>query len=292
MKRSFYWFIAYIGSFVMHRSGDKNGNGGGSADRAKAMIDKAANQSGDNSNLAADEEIIAHLNKFRDLKVSEIMIPRTEIIAVLSSISAEELKKEFIRTKLTRMPIYQKDLDNLIGFIHVKDFLLHSHNNKKFDMQSILRPMLYVPRFTKCIDLLVKMRMNAKHLAVILDEYGGTEGIIMITHLIEGVLGDINDEHDNDTAKKIYIKKLGSDSYIIDGRAQIQDIEKELGKMSNFLYEEDGEYETLSGFILSYIGRMPVKGEKFHHSSGALIEVIEADQRKIIKVKVSLDNAT
>lgn len=286
-----------------------------------------------NIKIPAEQQIVDHLVEFRNLKVAEVMIPRTEIYAAHTSISSNELKKKFIQYKLTRMPIYKNNLDDLVGFIHVKDFLLYAANNDKemkkntksinkncadknctdgnnanenknksqniksndeyenhyFEINKIIRQLIYVPRFTKCIDLLMKMRTEGTHLAVVLDEYGGTEGLVTIAHLVEEVVGNINDEHDYNIEKNIAVRKINDKSYIVDARTSIQDIEERLGKL-DFLSEEEGEYETLGGFILSYLGRIPTKGEKFKHPAGIHIEILEANQRKIKSLKVTFDN--
>jgi len=240
--------------------------------------------------LPADAQIVEHLLEFRDLKASEVMIPRTDVFGVPISISMPELLEQFIKTKLTRIPIYKTSLDDMVGFIHVKDILPHIDQRDTFDMHRIIRQFIYVPRFTKCIDLLGRMRINATPLAVVLDEYGGTEGIVTVARLTEGIVGEITDEHDTARVKVDYVKKIGNNSYIVDARTSIQDVEKELGKQDLFS-DEDGEYETFGGFILSYLGRIPSKDEKFlHNSTNLSIEVLDATPRKIKLLKITLIN--
>lgn len=233
---------------------------------------------------SVDREIMRALYEMRDLRVSEIMVPKTEIISAKSDITVEKLKEIFVTKKLTRMPVYKKDLDDIIGFIHVKDFLAFLVKNDSKDFTSIIRPVLYVPRSVKCLNLFLKMKMERTHIAVVLDEYGGTDGIVTINHIIESMVGDINDEHDAKVSE-IEVQKIDENTYIIDPKISLQDMAKQFEKL-DFLSDEDGDYETLGGFILSHLGHMPVKGEKFIHPLGVEIEILDTTPRKIKKTKL------
>ncbi len=237
----------------------------------------------DNELDTAEKNIIKNLLSFRELKVSEVMIPRTDTIAIPRESSFEEIKELFIKNGYTRMPVYGRDLDDVVGFIHIKDFTPYIDGTKSFDLSKVMRKIIYAPRSTKCLHLLSEMRNTRTHVAVILDEYGGTEGMVVIENLIEKIVGDIRDEHDKDS--KIFITKIGEEKYIVDARASIQDVEEIL----NFsLSQEDGEYETFGGFILSYLDRIPNKGEKFLHPMGLEVEITDADPRKIKSTKIVL----
>ena len=235
----------------------------------------------DTSTSLEEDVIIDNFSSFQDLKAGEVMIPRTEIVAISHNISLESLKRKFIETSFTRMPVYKENLDEIIGFIHVKDFIHYIDGSKDFQIDKIMRNLTYSPRSAKCTDLLSKMQKNASHLAIVLDEYGGTEGMVTIENLVEKILGDIKDEHEQED--KILIIQSGEDVYNIDARASVEDVEKCLEvSLSN----EDGEYETFGGFVLSFLGRIPEKGEKIMHDSGIKIEILDADERKIKETKV------
>ncbi len=254
------------------------------------LLSKKSTKHTDNS--TPEQQILKHLVDFRDLKVSEIMIPRPEIISVKNDIRVQELYDIFTETSFTRVPVHNGTTDEMIGFIHVKDFLPYTspggnHVAQDFDISKILRKLIYVPRSTKCIDLLNKMRKEATHIAVILDEYGGTEGIAMIELLIEEIVGDIRDEHDIGKTTPTLITKTGKNSYLIDARATIEKIEEVIGER-NWLSDEEGEYETIGGFILSYLNRIPTKGESFTHHSNAKIDIVEAEPRRVKLVKLVL----
>ena len=224
----------------------------------------------------SEKHMLENLLSFRELRVGEVMIPRTDLIGIESEAKFEEIKKHFIETGYTRMPVYRVNLDDIIGFVHIKDVMPYMDGTKSFKLSDIMRKIIYSPRSTKCIDLLSHMRSETTHIAVVLDEYGGTEGMVLIENLVEKIVGDIPDEHDRD--KKVFIKQIDSFSFFIDARASIQDVEDHI-KVG--LSHEDGEYETFGGFILSYLDRVPMKGEKIVHESGIEIEITDAEPRKI-----------
>ena len=233
----------------------------------------------------SEKNMLENLLSFRELRVGEVMIPRTDLIGIENEEVFEEIKKRFIETGYTRMPVYRGNLDDIIGFIHIKDVMPYMDGQKPFKIQDIMRKIIYSPRSTKCVDLLSHMRGETTHIAVVLDEYGGTEGMVLIENLVEKIVGDIPDEHDKD--KKIFIKQIDVNSFSIDARASIQDVEDKIGiGISN----EDGEYETFGGFILSYLDRVPTKGEKIYHDSGIEIEILDAEPRKIKNTLVRIIN--
>lgn len=244
--------------------------------------------------IASDtQSLLANLDALRYVKVSEIMIPRADIIGVRYNDSLQQLQEKLIQTRFTRIPIYKSTLDQIIGFVHVKDILPYMGYSvylvdKTFTINKVMCKLIYVPKFTKCIDVLIKMRHDKTHMAVILDEYGGAEGIISIEHIVGKIIGEIKSEH-NDKLDEALIKKISNTEYLIDGRTPIQDIEKILG-LATMLSQEEGEYETLGGFVLSYLDRIPIKGEGFLHPSGFYITIIDADPRKIKLLKLTLES--
>lgn len=235
---------------------------------------------------STEQSMIKNLLSFKDSKVGEVMIPRTDLIGIDSHADFNTIKGQFINTGYTRVPVYKENLDDIIGFLHIKDFIQYMDGSKTFKLSEVMRNIIYSPRSAKCIDLLAHMRSSTTHIAVILDEYGGTEGMITIEKLVEQIIGDIRDEHDKEI--KVFITQVSDKNYIVDARASIQDLE-EILQMS--LSQEDGEYETFGGFILSYLDRIPTKGEKIIHPMGLEIEIIDADQRKIKSTKVKIKNA-
>lgn len=235
-------------------------------------------------------EIIAtQLGHFQGLRASDVMIPCTDIVAVRHDIKLSELHEQFIKTAFTRIPVYKNTMDEMIGFIHVKDIVPYLSNGnavKEFNLTKIIRKPLYAAISTKCVSLLTKMRVEAIHVAIILDEHGCTEGMVTIDNLVEEIVGEIKDEHDSLRPEQETILKAGENCYIIDAKTPIEAITAKIGLTAGALTEEEGEYQTIGGFVMSYLDRIPEKGEKFTHPSGLRIEILEADQRKIKSIKL------
>jgi CBS domain containing-hemolysin-like protein len=236
----------------------------------------------ENNNIAEDLE---QLLEARDMKVAEVMIPRADLVAINASSSPEEIKNKFIETGFLRLIVYGKDLDDIIGFIQLKDLIKLSTN----DTSSIIKKTIYAAKSTKCFSLFEKMKHENVDMAVILDEYGGIEGVISIERLMDQIISTIS--HDEEYKDCLSIEQISDNVYILDGRTSIPKVE-ELFKDVEFLSEEEGEYETIGGFILSYLDKIPIKGEKFNHVGGLEIEILDSTSRAIKKVKITRVNST
>lgn len=233
--------------------------------------------SNDESLGEGEREMLENFVGFRDIKASEVMVPRTDIIGVSIKATYKEVRELVLKEGHTRIPVYKESLDEIVGFIHVKDLIAFVDKPKSFAISKIMREIVYSPRSVKVIDLLAKMRKAATHIAIILDEYGGTDGLVTIEDMVEEIIGEIKDEHDA-SEEPNYIVALGDGKFKIDGRAKVEDVEEcLLVSISN----EDGEYETFGGFILSYLGYIPKVGEQIQYQNGIDIEILEADERRI-----------
>lgn len=238
-------------------------------------------------------EAVEGLTEAREMKVAEIMIPRADVVAISASSSLKEIKDKFIETGFLRLIVYGKDLDDVIGFIHLKDLFAYvSSNEAEFSAHKMTRKTIYAARSTRCFTLLSKMKQECVEIAVILDEYGGIEGVISIERLTEQILTTIQNNDSEEVQSGLAIQQIHDNVYILDARTSIQKVE-ELFQNVEFLSEEEGEYETIGGFILSYLDRVPAKGERFTHIGGLEVEIIESTNRtikvvKITKVKSSL----
>ena len=228
-----------------------------------------------------EKNILQNILSFGDLDASDVMIPRTYIAAVPLDIKLDNLKNTFTTLGHTRLPVYKNSIDEIIGFIHVKDVFKCLVQNKKPSLKNLTRELIFVPRSIKITDLLAKMKQSTVHIAIVLDEHGGTDGLVTIEDIIEEVFGEITDEYDQDKSSS-YITFDG-EFFTIDARAKIEDVEKELGLM---LTDEEGEYDTFGGMIISFLGHIPQKGEMIVHPSGLEIEVTDADHRKVKITKV------
>lgn len=239
-----------------------------------------------------ERNIIEHLEDFKTRKVSEIMIPKANMVLIRDDINTNQLYQTFVKKYLTRIPVYKNTNDEIIGFVHIKDFLLHAHKiNSKVDedydiIKKIIRKIMYTTKLTKCIDLFSKMRKDRINIAIVIDQHGSVEGLVTIESLIEEIVGEIKDEHDPQSEDALF-KKIDNRIYIVDPTITIEEFEKiikiDLCDLENF-----NDYETLSGFILSYLNRIPVKGELIKHTSGIVFKILEATEKKIVSIQVTL----
>jgi CBS domain containing-hemolysin-like protein len=235
---------------------------------------------------AEEKEMLRNMLAMGELTVSDVMLPRTDIVAVDSEITLTELKTKISGHGHTRMPVYGEDLDDLRGFIHLKDLVPALAGDEAFDMDKVLRPILFIAPTMKVVDLLVQMRLSGEHMAIVVDEYGGTDGLVTMEDLFEEIVGEIQDEHDVPEPDE-ELKKLSARAYEADARIRIDVLEEELGV--GLREEEDEEdFDTLGGLIFSKLGRVPVRGEIVKLDSIARFDILEADPRRIYKVRIGL----
>ena len=226
---------------------------------------------------------ILGINKIR---VGDIMVPRNNINAIEKRSKLEDIKSIILDKEHSRMPIYSKNLDNILGFIHCKDLIKFiNDDNIKFKISDITRKILYVPHSMKITNLLVKMRSSGVHIAIILDEYGGTDGIITIEDIIEEIVGDIRDEHDI-LEDNIYLtkKKISNNVFHFGGRVDIEEVKKllELKIAEN----EEDDFETIGGFMFFILKKIPGVGESFKRENLSF-KVLDSDSKSIKLIEVS-----
>ncbi len=236
--------------------------------------------------LEPEEKVMLHnVLSFGDIMVSDIMVPRTDIAAVASNISLDELRSHILEQRHTRVPVYEETLDHVIGFIHVKDLLPMLSGSVPFELKKVLRKMLFVPPSMRLIDLLVKMRGAGSHIALVIDEHGGTDGMVTMEDVFEEIVGDIHDEHDEDEEQDNQIQYVGHGAFEVSGRIRIDMLEKQLAlTLTN--PEKGEEFDTLGGLISFRIGHVPARGEKIDHEAGVIFEVLDSDPRRIRKVRI------
>ena len=223
-------------------------------------------------------EMIQSILEFRDTLVREVMIPRTEMIAIRSDATIDEILELTIKFGHTRMPVYAENVDNIVGILNVKDLLkFWSKHITETDILSSLRKPYYIPETKNTHHLLHELKQKKYHMAIVIDEYGGTSGLVTLEDLIEEIVGEIHDEHD---AKKGSIVELIDGYTLIDGRVEIETIEDYLG-----VKFQEGKFETLGGFILNLLRKIPVTGEVIHVDNLEMI-IESADERSVKKVKL------
>lgn len=222
--------------------------------------------------------MIQSILEFRETIVREVMIPRTEIVAIRSDASIEEITRIIAEHGHTRIPVYRENIDNIIGILNVKDLLKYwSRRITEDELRSLLRKPYYIPE-TKNIHLLLsELKYRKYHMAIVIDEYGGTSGLVTLEDLLEEIVGEIHDEHD--TAEQ-EIMPLADGSVLIDSRIEIEKIEEYFN-----IKIPEGKFETLAGFILFLIKRIPAAGETVSYEN-LEITIDSADDRSIKKVKI------
>ncbi|HWU56129.1 MAG TPA: hemolysin family protein [Rhizomicrobium sp.] len=246
--------------------------------------------------LSAQERVmLANLLRFGELKVRDVMVPRAEIIAVDESIGLADLLMLFREAQHSRLPMFRETLDDPTGLIHVKDVLglLQPEASGAYCLSpharitALRRPILFAPPSMRALDLLLKMQATHTHLALVIDEYGGTDGLVSIEDIIEEIVGDIADEHD-EVATEL---KPDGDAYLADARMDLDDFKLQTGH--DFLVE-DGEddverdIDSLGGLVVSLLGRVPQRGEIVPHPDGTEFQVLDADPRRVRKLRVTL----
>ena len=235
----------------------------------------------------ARREMIERVIAFDETKVVDVMAPRADIFAVDMKTSIEDLIAAFAEAGHSRMPVYRGDLDDPVGMVHIKDvvgIIADRDNGGSADghlLQSIRREILYVPPSMRITDLLLRMQASRIHMALVIDEYGGTDGLVTIEDLVEEIVGEINDEHDEDDAPAISARSGGG--WEVDARVELQDFEEETGIQ---LEADDDEIDTVGGLVVSLAGRVPQRGEVLSDASRFDYEITEADARKVRKLLI------
>ena len=231
------------------------------------------------------------LAEFENARVEDVMIPRADIVALDSAIGFEDLVGAFAEATHSRLPVYRETLDDPIGFVHIKDVVAELARMNAADdkeprgVRQIARNILFVPPSMKLTDLLVKMQATRIHMAMVIDEYGGTDGLVSLEDLVEEIVGDIEDEHD--TAIPLFTRKSRG-IWEVDARMEISDFEEET-EVDLSLPDYEDEIDTLGGVAFALAGRVPERGEVLHHPSGMDIEIMDADGRRIKRLKLRID---
>jgi len=235
----------------------------------------------------AEKGIFINLVKFGNKTVEDIMIPRSDIVAIKLNISLDELNKHIaLSVPHTRTLIYNDSLDNILGFIHIKDLFKILTSKQNFDLKKIIRrPIISAPSM-KLIDLLTKMRRDCVHIAVVIDEYGGTDGIVTIEDIMEEIVGKIDDEHDKKSDNDSF-KVIGNNTIISNARVEVEVLEELLGVI---LKKKDDEFDTIGGLVLALTGNVPAIGTKIQIADYVELEIIDASPRTLKQVKLSLLN--
>ena len=264
-----------------------------------ALDEPGSAETGDFSE--SERTILQNVLKLGNVSVGDVMVERTDIRAIAMDVNLGTLLARFRQVGHSRMPVYDDGLDNILGFVHVKDALakitepvtdptkdvpvklVSTVLKQKIAKFELVRTAMFVPTFMPVGDLLQSMRASRVHMAIVVDEYGGTDGLVTIEDLLEAVVGEIEDEHDELAAA--LIRKVGVDSYIADARAELSDVRNLIGP--DFDPGEYGdEVDTIGGLVFDLAGHVPKRGEKVTRLEGFEFEILAADSRRIKRLRI------
>lgn len=238
----------------------------------------------DDAPITEDESaLLRNILQLRNLTAYDVMVPRVDIAAVPVDIELAELVRIMSTKGHSRLPVYRETLDDVVGMVHIKDVLTCLIGDRPFDLKSILREVLFIAPSMRALDLLLQMRLARIHMALVIDEFGGIDGLMTIEDVVEEIVGEIEDEHDVEQGPKMLARPDGS--LIADARTTIEEFERRVGPV---LSEEERErdIDTLGGLVSALTGHVPTRGESVTHPSGIVFEVIEADPRRIRRLRV------
>ena len=239
---------------------------------------------GSDTPVESEERVLLrNVLKVGELRVDDVMVPRADIIAVDSTATLDEVMDLFVQAQHTRLPVYRETLDDVTGMLHIKDLLEFWDGKKPFTMAPVIRKVLFVPPSMSVLDLLLQMRSTRVHMALVVDEFGGIDGLATFEDLVEQIVGEIEDEHDEVEGPLLVERADGT--LEADARYPVEDLERRVGVA--LLDEEREEYvETLGGLIFSLLGRVPRRGELIEHPCGLAFEVIDADPRRVKRLRI------
>ena len=246
-------------------------------------IDENSETGNKSSGLSNKEKtILENILTINKLKAVDIMIPRAEIVSASYSSDFSELIKIINTESHSRIPIFRKDLDDVMGMVHVKDLINFTNQRSQtdFSLQKIIRDVLFVPPSMPILNVLLKMQSTKLHMALVIDEHGGTDGLLTIEDLVEEIVGEIQDEHDEDDITEF--KKINDGTFIANATMELDEFEK----MTNIRFGIEN-IETLGGYIFSIVNRVPQKGEIIKDNPNYIFEIIDADPRKIKVLKIT-----
>lgn len=264
-------------SIIENKLGNRNNN------LSVEKLSQALELTSDNATTKEEQKILEGIVTFGNTETVQIMKPRTDVCAIADTTSYEEVLKIILQNGYSRNPVYKDNIDTIIGVLYAKDLLVHL-NKSEFEWQTLVREPFFVPENKKLDDLLKEFQDKKNHLAIVVDEYGGTSGIVTLEDVIEEIVGDINDEFDDED---LFYSKIDENNYIFEGKITIKDFCRVMDDEDEDKFEDEkGESETLAGFILEACGKFPKKGEKINFDMYTFtVEAI--DKRRIKQVKVT-----
>ena len=227
--------------------------------------------------------LLKNILGLRDITAEDVMVPRANIVAVDITEGFDAVMRHISVAAHSRVPAHEGNMDNVRGMLHIKDMVAHVLEKKRPRLRHLLRPVLFVSPSIRLLDLLQEMRLKRQHLALVVDEFGGIDGLITIEDLVEEIVGEIKDEHDD--LEKPKIEKDDKGGVIVDARLEVEELEQVLGVTLGD--SEKDEIDTVGGLVFSMAGHVPVRGEVIRHPAGWEFEILETDPRRIKRVKIT-----
>jgi CBS domain containing-hemolysin-like protein len=254
-----------------------------SDDPVRDAIEELMEDDDDNASMNSHERLLlGNILHLRDVTAYDVMIPRADIIAVEVETPLSDVVDLVAQCGHSRLPIFRETLDDVLGMIHIKDVLPIVSKGRSVSLRHLARRVLFVSPAIRVLDLLLEMRIKRTHMALVVDEYGGIDGLVTIEDLIEQIVGEIEDEHETDSEPEMVMGEDGT--LAADARVPLEDFEERFGML--FSEEEKEDTDTLGGLLFRIIGRVPVRGELIKHPSGLEFEVVDADPRRIRRLRL------
>jgi CBS domain containing-hemolysin-like protein len=273
---------SFVGSLRDWVRGLRRGrNGEGLRETLEELIEEQATDA-DSSISAHERALIANVLALRTLTAEDVMVPRADIVALEADTGREELLQLMRTQPRSRLPVYRGTLDDALGMVHIKDLIVGLASDKAFKLNSYIRDVLFIAPSMRVNDLLLEMRRQRTHMALVVDEFGGIDGLVTIEDVVEELVGEIEDEHDIAEGPKLSREPDGS--MLADARASLEDYEAIVGPV--FTAEEREEIDTLGGLVYALAGRIPGRGEVIAHPGGIEFTVLDADPRRIKRLRV------
>ncbi len=266
----------WLGGLGRRRDGDESLRGS-----FEEFIEKHADETEEIG--AQKRAMLLNMLRFGELCVDDVMVPRADIVAVEQKMPPADVVKVLHEAGHSRLPVFRVTLDDITGMVHVRDLLRYWGSDEPFTLEDIVRPLLFVPPSMRVRDLLLQMRVAHIHMAVVVDEYGGTDGLVTIEDLVEEIVGEIQDEHDTDDLPMLV--EMPGGLIEVDARLPVEDLEARVGG-ELYLEGSEDDVDTLGGLVFALVGRVPTRGELIAHPSGLQFEVIDADPRRIKRLRI------
>lgn len=229
-----------------------------------------------------ERALLENTLKLRRMTIEDVMVPRADIVALSAAAPLEEVVAAVEQSRHSRLPVFEKDLDRIVGMIHVKDVLAHIGKPNTPSLKDLAREVLFVSPAMLVLDLLLEMRIKRTHMALVVDEFGGIDGLATIEDLVEEIVGDIEDEHD--IAEPPQLEARPDGTLVADARATLEDFEAAVGEV--LTDDEREDLDTLGGLVFNLVGRVPSRGELVSHPSGLEFEVLDSDPRRLKRLRV------